>query len=93
MKKLVASAAEETCGCDVTAGEATGEGGRCKGDDPVSRWSRRIWKLEKEHTLGTHAFRLPDGRVQQIRTKNLLDADAYEQPIPPLRSAFGRDDE
>jgi hypothetical protein len=53
----------------------------------VSRWSRRIWKLEKEDTFGTHAFRLPDGRVQQIRTKNLLDADAYEQQIPPLRSA------
>jgi hypothetical protein len=40
----------------------------------VSRWSRRIARLKNERRAGTHAFRLLDGTVKHIRTKNLLDA-------------------
>lgn len=40
----------------------------------MSRWTRRVAKIKKARGEGVTGFRLRDGSVKYIRTKNVFDA-------------------
>jgi hypothetical protein len=40
----------------------------------VSRWSRRLARIKQKLGEGVAGYRLPDGRVQYIRSKNVYAA-------------------
>jgi hypothetical protein len=40
----------------------------------VSRYSRRVARIKRARGEGLTGYRLPDGRVQYIRSKNILEA-------------------
>jgi hypothetical protein len=39
----------------------------------VSRYSRRVAKIKRARGEGVTGYRLPDGRVKYIRSKNILE--------------------
>jgi hypothetical protein len=40
----------------------------------VSRWSRRLARIKRARGEGLTGYRLPDGKVKYIRSKNVFDA-------------------